>query len=310
MLPRNCLPPQRQSSTQFVKYLLERSTLQHAAHKQHGSVKSNPVTESTESTESLELTVTTAEPRPDHIKQHLGHKKFNGLDGEYGKNASLWLANMEYYRNKESSPSMHLQHIDRHLEGEAAKWVSSTQSVAFLIHKGIVDVATEYDIDVFYGALIDRFHLSLEESQNLRGADPRSRFLGVKQRASESLEQYTRRFGKALSDIHNADNKKKVQIVNAVSVDGLTAQYALGLSNEELRDRLCQQHIHHQFMNLGQCQMMVEATTRIIDAENKAKARKPREQKRIETKKCKRTTSDEKSDGEDKEGEKRKKGRF
>lgn len=79
--------------------------------------------------------------------------KFNGVDGAFGKCASLWLADLECHGEKESSPSTHLQNIDRHLDGEADQWVLNTPSARALIYKGYMELATESDIEAFHGAL-------------------------------------------------------------------------------------------------------------------------------------------------------------
>ena len=236
-------------------------------------------------------------------------KNFNGLDGEYGKNASLWLAYMEHRREKDSSPSTYLQHIDRHLEGEAAIWVKNTPDLRVLIYKGYMEVATESDIDVFYCALSDRFRLTGEEPVNLSGADLLSTML--RQNAGESLEQYTDRFRRTATILPGGDgNNEGLVALGPPMITTRIAQYTLGLSRPELRDSLCKQYIHHPAVDLSQAHDMAKAANRILDAENKVKSRKSRdaemEQKRNENKKRKLSTRDEKSDSQNKESKKKK----
>ena len=109
-----------------------------------------------------ELMNTIAEPQLDP-----GYTiKFNGVDGKYGKSASLWLAYLKRDREAGSTPSLYLQHIDDHLEGEAAQWVLNTPSVSALICRGYGGLATESDVDAFHGALSDRFKTTVEKARN------------------------------------------------------------------------------------------------------------------------------------------------
>ncbi|CAF9911917.1 MAG: hypothetical protein ALECFALPRED_007763 [Alectoria fallacina] len=68
--------------------------------------------------------------------------KFNGVDGEHGKSAYLWLAAMDRGRVEGTPPSMYLKNIDRHLEGEAAQWVMNAESVRVLIYRRYLELAT------------------------------------------------------------------------------------------------------------------------------------------------------------------------
>ena len=199
---------------------------------------------------------------------------------------------------------MYFQHIDRHLEGEAAKWVMYTPNVRALVYKGYMEVATGSDVDVFYGALSGRFKLNEEESRKLRGADPLSRLMALRQGASESLEQYTGRFRDTLFTqcSRDGDNDPLIPVVVPLLTAAI-AQYALGLSSEKLKESLCQLYIHHPVESFSQARKMAEALTRIIESEEKAEARNSTEKKRNKNKKRKRAMDGE-SEGEDNDSEK------
>ena len=195
---------------------------------------------------------------------------------------------------------MYFQHIDRHLKGEAAEWVLHTPSVRALIYKGFMDDATESDIDNFYGALSDRFKLTLEESQNLRDTDS---VIALRQGADESLEQYTGRFRDKFSMPCSRDAENDTLTSSEIAVRfAIIAQYTLGLYSKKLKEHLCQQLLHHAAPNLSQVQTMAEAVTRIMEAGAKAEARKSREQESNDNKKRKLASQGEEMDS----GEKKK----
>ena len=151
------------------------------------------------------LIIIIADSQLDRVQERGCSTKFNGLDGVYGKSASLWLADMNRHREKGSSPSMYLQHIDRHLDGEAARWVLNTPTVRALIYKGYMGLATESDTDTFQRALTNRLKPTMEEARNIYGVSPLSRLRTLRKGSSEGLEPYYERARGLLIALHARD---------------------------------------------------------------------------------------------------------
>ena len=112
--------------------------------------------------ESRGLTITIAEQHHDQVREPGCNAKFDGLTGEYGKSAALWLADMDRHREKGSSPSEYLRNIDRQLEGEADHWAKNTPSARVSVLKGYGDEATDLDIEASHEAVTRRFKLTNE----------------------------------------------------------------------------------------------------------------------------------------------------
>ena len=235
--------------------------------------------ESNSSTESDELIVTIADPQPDGDQERGCNTKFNGLDGEYGKSASLWLADMERHREKGSSPSMYLQHIDRHLEGEAARWVLNTPSVRVLIYKGYMELATESEIDAFGRALSDRFKLTYGEARDFLESTPLWRLIMLEQESSEGLEQYYKRTRELLLAVHGRDGENGTLTPPEISLRTMVVElFALGFSNQMLRRRGYQQHIYHRTVSLHQAFKMAEAEMKTMEVEAQSADSEKKEQ--------------------------------
>ena len=124
-----------------------------------------------------ELTHTVAEG---HSNLQGGDTKFNGVDGQYGHSASLWLADMERKHREGSSPSTFLKHVVRHLEGEAALWVSNTESILELIYKSHRDTATESDVEAFHCALTQHSKPDFREFKLKVTSTPHYRLMAMK----------------------------------------------------------------------------------------------------------------------------------
>ena len=246
---------------------------------------------SNSSTESDELIVTIADSQPDRVQECGYDTKFNGLDGEYGKSASLWLADMDRHREKGSSPSMYLQHIDRHLEGEAARWVLNTPSIRVLIYKGYMGLATESEIDAFCRALSDRFKLTEDEAHNLLRLTPLGRLAGLGQGSSEDLEQYYGRARDLLLAMHGRDGMNDALTPSEISLRTIAVSvFCMGISSKMLRLRLYQQHIYHHSVSLHQAFKMAEAEMKTMEEEAQSADGEEKEQ---EEKKRKLSTDSE-----------------
>lgn len=239
-------------------------------------------------TESNELTVTIAEQLPRQTHERGCNIKFNGVDGEYGKSASLWLAEMERHREKGSSPSLYLQHIDHHLEGEAAQWMRNSPSVMALIYKGYMDIATEFDVDTFHGALCERFKLTDEEAKEVYEAAPIFRFLQLRQETSEDLANYYNRVRLHFHDFHDFHDDDREndaltppqQLLRSMAIylfiRGLRSDWSFG----RLLRLLQKQHISHHSVSLYQAFKIVEAQMKIVDMEKKIEQSREKEQER------------------------------
>ena len=243
--------------------------------------------------------VSIADSQPDRVQESGYDTKFNGLDGEYGKSASLWLADMDRHREKGSSPSMYLQHIDRHLEGEAARWVLNTPSIRVLIYKGYMGLATESEIDAFCRALSDRFKLTEDEAHNLVRLTPLGRLAWLRQGSSEDLEQYYGRARDLLLAMHGRDGMNDALTPTEISLRAIAVWYfcvgiSSKISSKMLRLRLCQQHICHHSVSLHQAFKMAEAEMKTMEEEAQSADGEEKEQ---EEKKKKRKLSTDSEEG-------------
>ena len=185
---------------------------------------------------------------------------------------------------------MYLQHIDRHLEGEAAQWVLNTPSVRALVYKGYMDLATGSDIDAFHDALSERFKLTLEEVTAMKKPFPALDILGLEQRASEGLHQYYSRARDLLLSLHGRDDDNDALTSQEVSLRGIVvARFVTGLrddwptSDRRLLFRMLQQQIVHPTRTLYSAFRMAEVESKKLDLEKeqqeKEKESKDREQK-------------------------------
>ena len=221
------------------------------------------------------------------------------MDGEYGKSASLWLADMERHREEGSSPSMYLQHIDRHLEGQAAKWVLNTPNVRLLIYRGYMDSATEFVVEAFHEALSNHFKLTNEDVIDSFNADATSLIDKLKQRSSESLEDYYGRAREVLLALHGRDGQNDTLTPQEISLRWIVVGWFVsGLCGEMLRDEVYQQHVLHHTVSLYQAFKMAKAASKIMEKEMEAKTRKAVEQKNNRNKK--RRLADYGTDSEEK----------
>ena len=240
------------------------------------------------------LIIIIADSQLDRVQEGGCNTKFNGLDGVYGKSASLWLADMNRHREKGSSPSMYLQHIDRHLDGEAARWVLNTPTVKALIYKGYMGLATESDTDTFQRALTNRLKPTMEEARNIYGVSPLGRLRTLRKGSSEGLEQYYERARDLLNALHGRDCGKDTLTPAELSLRALVVErFALGIPSKMLRLRLYQQHIHHHTVSLHQAFKMAEAEMKTMEDEAQSS---DSEEEEHEEKKRKRATDDEETD--------------
>lgn len=163
---------------------------------------------------------------------------------------------------------MYLQHIDRHLDGEAAKWVLNTPSVRVLIYRGYMDAATESDVDDFHRALSDHFKLTDKEIQDHFRATPWQGLMRLRQRTGEDLVHYYGRAQDLLLALHDRDAEKNgddALPAPEISLrDTVVCRFVLGLSGKKLKYSLYQQHVHHHTMTLHQAFKMAEAQLKII----------------------------------------------
>ena len=217
-------------------------------------------------------TLTTAEPQLDEIRQYGCDKKFNGRDGEYGKSASLWLADMERCREVGSSPSTYLQHIDRHLVGEAAKWVLDTPRVMSLIYGAYRGLATESDVDSLHEALRNHFKLTLQEAREFEDEKPLERFMNEPQGDSD-LQQYYGRALDLLLALNGRDGENDTLTLPEISLRAIVVRvFVAGLSSERLKTWLRQQHICHHTVSLHRAFTMADAASSKVDSMNEATA--------------------------------------
>ena len=208
-------------------------------------------------TESDQLTLTIAALPPNQIQQHGCHKNFNGLDGEYGKSASLWLAHMERHRERGSSPSEYLVHLVVHLEGEAAYWAVTIPNVKALIHKGCWRLATESDIGAFQRALRDRFKLSFLEAS----ANPNGHYVEGNQ-GNTDMKQWYEQSRELLLSLHGRDGYDEILTPQEISLrDIVIRRFIIGLSSERLQGWLLQQRIYDLSISLYEAFRMAEEGT-------------------------------------------------
>ncbi len=193
---------------------------------------------------------------------------------------------MDRHRDEGSSPSAYLQHIDRHLEGEAAQWVLNTPSVRALVYKGYMDLAIGSDIDAFYDALSERFKLTLEEAMAMTKSFPALGILGLEQRASETLEQFHVRARDLLLSLHGRDDNNDALTSQEVSLRCIVvALFVTGLrddSDRRLLLRMLQQQIVHPTRTLYDAFSMAKAESKKLDLEKESKDREQKEQKEKE----------------------------
>ncbi|CAF9921905.1 hypothetical protein IMSHALPRED_005283 [Imshaugia aleurites] len=224
-----------------------------------------------------------AESQPHQAHERECSTKFNGLDGEYGKSASLWLADMGRHRETGSSPSMFLQSIAHHLEGKAAQWILQTPGVIALVHKGYMELATESDIEAFCGAFAQRFKLTDKEAQDIFEVSPLDRLYDLVQGPNEHLEEYYNRARLLLNELHGDDGDNGTLTPSETSLHAVVVHgFTRGLSSKELYYRLLLQHIYHHTVSLYEAFKMAELEAKIMDQE------KEREESREEGKDKKR----------------------
>ena len=191
---------------------------------------------------------------------------------------------------------MYLQHLDRYLEGEAAKWVLNTPSVRALIYKGYMESATESDIDAFHRALSDHFKLTDREARD-HIATPLQRLVTLRQQTGECLQSYYERARDVLLAIHGRDGESDALTPPEMSLRTLAVWlFARGLSSERLKDALYQQNIRHHTVSLHQAFKMAEAQLKSVEVETRSDERggKRQEQEEKKKKKSKRIRRDEK----------------
>ena len=241
-------------------------------YKQNGLVP-----KATHLSELDELTTTPAESQT----QQGCTTTFNGFDGVFGKSASLWLANVERRRKKDSTPSMYLQHIDRHLEGQAAQWVLNTPRVWALIRKGFVNLATESDIEAFHQALSDRFKLNDEEAQDLKTSTPLGRLAEIYQGDDEGLEHYYKRARDYLLAMHGRDDESDGLMPLEASFRAIVVEsFVLGLCSRSLQLCLLRQHVFHPTRTLHEAYRMAEAQMKVMEEREKEKEQEEKAKKR------------------------------
>lgn len=192
--------------------------------------------------------------------------KFNGRDGAYGKSAALWLADMKRHRREGSSPSTYLQHLDRHLEGEAEDKVKNTSSMRALIYRGYMQEAAESDVEDFHRALSDHFKLTSKEVQDHFKAIPWKSLMKLQQRTGEDLVHYYGRAQNLSLVLHGRDAKNDALPPSQISLRAtVVCRFVAGLSGNKLKESLYQQHIHHHTVTLHQAFEMAEAQLKIME---------------------------------------------
>lgn len=228
--------------------------------------------------ESKGLTNTTAEQQSHQVPKRPFNIKFNGVDGEYGNNSFIWLLEVERHREKESSPSMCLQHIDRHLEGEAAHWVLNTPDVRVLIYKGYMGLATELDLEAFHRVLTQRFKPTVESRKEMNKSHPRFPLSYLKQAASESLEEYYRRARDLLIALHGRDDEYDTLTPLEISLRSIAVMQFVSALREDwpasegsLQSRLCQQQVLDHRVSLYKAFKMAEAESKAMESEKESK---------------------------------------
>ena len=164
---------------------------------------------------------------------------------------------------------MYLQHIDRHLEGEAAHWVLNTPSVRALIYKGYMELATESDIVAFHGALTQRFKLSAEDCREL-ATSPEIHAHCLEQGPSEPIEEYYGRARGVLLALHGLDGDDDALMPLERSMRAIVVvRFVFGLHDPSLRYRLRQQQICHPTRTLYKAYKMAEAELEMMKLEKK-----------------------------------------
>lgn len=221
-----------------------------------------------------------AETQPGQVHNRGGPTKFNGVDGEYGKFAALWLVDMESHRQEGSSPSTYLIHLDSHLEGEAARWVLNTP-VGFLINKAYKQKAINSDVEAFYRLLRKRFQMTDDEASHLSGTTPEIHLQHLSQGIDEGLDEY---YNRALLLINvlgdDGESVGLTPLQRSVRIMVLD-RFINGLryrSQDSLVWRLFKHHILHHTVSLRQAFKMAEAEIRMMDLEQEMGDRKMKEQ--------------------------------
>ena len=258
--------------------------------------------------ESRVLTNSIAEQQFHQVPKRPFNKKFNGVEGEYGNNAFIWLLEVERHREKVTSPSMCLQHIDRHLEGEAAHWVLNTPNVRILIYKGYMELATEPDLEAFHEALTQRFKLKKEEHEAMRMSWPRYDLSSLHQSvdASETLDDYYSRTRGLLIALHGRDDEYDTLTPPEITLRRIViAQFVRNLRDDwpaskyYLQNRLYQQQVLDHRVSLPKAFKMAKAESKRMDLEMESKLERKRklatdEKDPDNVKKQKHTTTDSK----------------
>ena len=221
--------------------------------------------------ESRELTSTIAEQQSHQVREPGCNAKFDGLNGEYGKSAALWLADMERHSEKESSPSLHLRNIDRQLEGEADRWAKNTSSARIAILKAYGEEATESDVEALYQAITQRFQLANQDVVAIMNSRPQTRLLYLKQEATEDLTQYYSRAMGILIDLHGRDGNISTLTPLEMSVHGLAVEcFVRGLAHQPLCTRLLLQNVLHPTRTLFEVYKLAVTEARIMASEKES----------------------------------------
>lgn len=193
------------------------------------------------------------------------------MDEEYGKSASLWLADIERHRERGSSPSQHLRNIDRQLQGEADRWAKSTPSVRIAILKAYGEEATESDVEALYRAMTQRFQLTHEDVMAIRNSRPQTCLLYLKQAATDDLRQYYSRTMGILTDLHGRDGNISTLTPLEMSVHGFAVEcFVVGLTHQPLCSWLLLQNVLHPTRTLLEVYEMAVRKARIMASENKS----------------------------------------
>ena len=220
---------------------------------------------------SRELTSTIAEQQSHQVREPGCNAKFDGLNGEHGKSAALWLADMERHREKGSSPSLHLRNIDRQLEGEADRWAKNTPSARIAILKAYGEEATESDVEALYQAITQRFQLVNQDVVAIMNSRPLTRLLYLKQEATEDLTQYYSRAMGILIDLHGRDGNISALTPLEMSVHGFVVErFVTGLAHQPLCTRLLLQNVLHPTRTLFEVYKLAVTEARIMASEKES----------------------------------------
>lgn len=237
-------------------------------------------------TESDEPTVTNAEPQPHQDQERGCDTKFNGMDREHGKSASLWLA------NNGTPPRGRIYAVDvfpaHRPSSQGRKPLSgslNTPSARALIYKGLMEVATP-NIEAFQTALTQRFKLTVENLMVMKSR-PQILLCCMNQLASENLEQYYSPNRDVLLALHGCDDDNDTPTPPEISLRSIAVtKFVPGLRNDwprsctSLKWRLLQQQMLHHTVSVHKALEMTEAEIKIMDSEKRRDRSPQRERSR------------------------------